>query len=114
MVCPKCASECAIEILPSKREDMFRVKYECTKVDCHLRSWMMADTGEKIEESKNEMKFSKTRSLCCEICHKYTDILHPFKIEGDEDYLMCGECMESFSEAERLSGILLKGSSFLP
>lgn len=107
--CPKCGGEQEHELLPSKTEGRWKLKYECK--NCHLRSWTMLDEGEKAPESASKgMMFSRNKALKCEICEQYTDILHPHHIEGDGDYLMCGTCKQTFSEAEGMSRF---NSSFL-
>lgn len=71
----------------------------------------MVEEAEKgpVEAVKG-MQFSKTRSLRCEICSQYTDILHAHTVDGDGDYLMCGGCIANFTEAE---GLCRFNSNFL-
>jgi hypothetical protein len=105
--CPKCACNTTCEVLPSYSDGKWRVRYECINPNCHLRSWLMVEMGERVidialEPSKG-MVFSRSKNVKCEICEQLTDILHPHRIEGERDYLMCGACKEAFSEAEGLS-----------
>lgn len=99
--CPKCGGSQTYDLQPSKSDGRWRLKYECTK--CHLRSWMMLDEGEKVVPVEGKVFAGSTTQLTCEICEHTTDKLFSYYISGDGDYLMCGNCKQTFSEAEGIS-----------
>jgi hypothetical protein len=105
LLCQKCQSRCSVEITPSTMfEGQWRVRFECTAQNCHLRFYSFLTEGERVPEvSTSGVMFSRNRNLKCEICGERTDILHPHTLEGDKDYLVCESCKLTCEEAEGLS-----------
>src|SRR5271170_6680899 len=109
MVCERCHVEMDNVTEASQSQGKYRSRNECPK--CHGRIYKFleeATPAPKVEKyldfcgKEQGVKFSANKDLHCEMCHKYTDILHLTVVGDGNQFLACGICVQLVGDAKGL------------